>query len=138
MEAIFAVLGTPSVIDFVLPSGLGAYSGQTLEQLQERYPGTVLTTVSEHQESFESRCIAQAPALLPDGEFSSALGCMPPQNWTSGQGAESFEFMEHYSGRITSAFIRYRSGKAYSFFVVAGTPHADKLARVARHCGDVS
>jgi hypothetical protein len=41
-EKIFYVPGEIRIIDTVTPDGLGTYSGETLEEVQKRYPGAIL------------------------------------------------------------------------------------------------
>lgn len=42
LEKIFYVPGSKGIIDTVTEEGKGKYSGETLEQVQKRYPGAIL------------------------------------------------------------------------------------------------
>lgn len=75
----FAIPGQ-TMIDEINPNtGLGVYSGHTLEQVQERYPGAQIMEIDEY---CRSKAAAQDTAVVwietTREEYDNMLGCLPP------------------------------------------------------------
>lgn len=125
------VHGALTCIDFVHPAtGLGMYGGQSLEELQAKYPGAVIADLKEWEAAKET-ALTTEPKPIDEERFMEMLEALPPQNWQQNPGCNSFEMSEHYSGRITSIFARV-DGKFWEFQGIAGTPQGDIVRLCSR------
>ncbi len=124
------VQGLKTCIDLVRPdTGRSQIENQTLEQIQERYPGATIATLSEWSKAHE-QSLCTEPQAITEERFMEMLEVLPPQRWQHGKNCESFELMEHFSGRITSIYVRLGE-KYFEFMDRAG----QSLASHAVHCG---
>lgn len=121
----------PQVIDaVVLIDGeeRGAYSLETLAQLDKRYPG-VLVGDSEAVEREREAALRTDPEACTEEQFFEALECLPPMDWTRAGGGESFKMVERLSGRMTRIYAR--TGSTYwSFTDRDDMTHAAVMAKV--------
>lgn len=120
------VSGPLNAIDFLNPAtGKSYVEGETLEQIQVRYPGAQLVDFDAWNDAKE-KALCTEPAPITEERFFEALEVLPPQRWysgrtVSGKSCESFECCEHLCGRVTSVCARI--GKKYfEFNAVAGQP----------------
>ena len=71
--------GYPEVIDQMTTDGKGLYSGQTIEEIRQRYPKIELRdfdAVIEQQEAH----LRTAPEMISEDQFNDALEMLPPDN----------------------------------------------------------
>lgn len=106
----FYVPGKPGIIDAVHPeTGLGVWSGETLEQVQKRYPGAVKEDFDVATQANDDHW-RQAPSRISSEKFHEALNVLPPEDWRHGTGdCESFKMSERTSGSITAIYARVGS-----------------------------
>lgn len=86
IEECFAVPGQGNIIDIIHPAtGLGAYSGETLAQVQLRYPGAIRLTLQAWQEQKAKE--QDSPITwheTTEEVFMGMLECLPPAAWQGG------------------------------------------------------
>ncbi len=120
--------GYPEVIDQMTTDGKGLYSGQTIEEIRQRYPKIELRdfdAVIEQQEAH----LRTAPEMISEDQFNDALEMLPPDNWVRTPAGESFAFSERYSGRMTTIYARL--GRTYWKFIdVASLGHMAIMERI--------
>jgi hypothetical protein len=98
--------GKPGIIDAVHPvTGLGCYSGETLEQIQARYPGAVVGEMDAIIEASDNH-YRRPPVEISRERFWEMLGVLPPEGWHVFGESESFKLSEYTSGLITAIFAR--------------------------------
>lgn len=108
-----------------------AWSGETLDQLQAKYPAGVVGTVAEF-EAAQNPDMATAPVEITEKAFFDALCTMPPQGWLVAGDSESFKFLEHYSGQITTIYARI--GKQHwRFMDVCTITHSAIIEKIRAH-----
>ncbi len=92
-----------SAIDVVQPdTGLGVYSGQTLEQMRERYPDISIVDDEVAVQHDRQRRITD-PREISEEDWQCLLECLPPCKWVRHSSAESF----HVSERITHDIVTW-------------------------------
>ena len=121
-----------SIIDAVVTNTqgqeVGQYSGETLEQIQARYPGALVGDSDEVTKAREDQ-LRTAPAPCTHEQFWYALECLPPMGWRNAGNGESFKMSERLSGRMTRIYAR--TGQRYwSFVDTDDLNHAQIMARV--------
>lgn len=121
----------PVIID-TAENGLGRFSGETLEQIQVRYPGALLgdleTVVAEKEAMLRTE-----PTQITEAQFMDALECLPPLDYQQRGAGCSFKCEERLSGRMTSIYASVGNPSTYWTFVdLDTTPHAEIMARVAK------
>ena len=128
---VFFVPGKHGIIDYALERDgvfVGAH-GKTQAELAVEYPGIEvgdLTVVHAAQQT----ALKTAPVLITRERFVEMLEVLPPENWSRGEGSESFKLCEYYSGNITRIYARI--GKQYyEFMDDAGMPHAEIVQKIA-------
>lgn len=109
----------------------GRFSKETLAQLRCRHPGAELGELEEVVAAQE-KALTTEPEEISEEEYIRMLEVLPPEDWRSAGGMESFKLMERFSGRITNIFVR-AGQKYYTFKDVCTMPHANIAAKVQRH-----
>ena len=140
MAKVFFVPGNTSAVDYARlrqdGEWISVHSAQTLDELQATYPGAVLGTELEFTAQMEQACRTEPEHITAD-QFQDAFEVLPPVGWTSeGSQTESFKFMEHYSGRITSVYARV-GDRFYRFLDVCSLSHAEIISKV-RNCAQAA
>lgn len=133
MDSVFFVPGNPSAIDYACLRADGVtvsyFTGQTLAELQEQYPGAIIGTEAEFMQQMEA-ATRTAPQKITVEEYADALDALPPQDWQGiGSQAESFKFLERYAGRITSIYARVGRSH-YRFHDICTLGHAEIIEKV--------
>ncbi len=122
-----------TIIDFVNPNTQrSAINAETLEQVQERYPGAVVMEIAAATAAREAGLLTE-PAACTRERFVEALEILPPANWGTFAGVEVFQCCEHLSGRVTATYARI-GADYWAWNDIAGTPRrelAEKAARAA-------
>lgn len=123
----------PQIIDIVNSlTGVGMFSGETLEQVCQRHPGVekeaLDVIVMEQEDAYRTH-----PQPISQDAWMQALEVLPPENWIRQGNTESFKFVERYSGRITSIFARIGSD-CFTFKDVYTLSHAEIMDRIAKCC----
>lgn len=99
----------PHVIDMIKVDEAGVqrglYSGQTQDELSERYPGTQVIDV-EGFWTMHSNAWRTEPEPSTEENFTFSLECMPPLDWQIVRGIESFKMEERLSANMTSIYAR--------------------------------
>ena len=133
-EMVFYVPGQPWVIDFAKVRGDGVtvsqLQGHTLEEVQARSPGAIITSYDEAAAQIEAGCKTE-PRQIDAEDFDYALNVLPPAQWVAGDHAESFKMCERTNGRVTAIYARV--GATYwKFEDVYTMPHAEIIAKVRK------
>lgn len=125
----FVSLSGLSVIDSCRPDGTSWIYGQTLEQLQVRYPDAQVMTLERAASELERLRLARSsgPMEITQEQFIDALECLPPAEWHHHTDTESFKSSEAFSGRITSAYVRLNN-RYFTFHALFGTSHKDLVS----------
>ena len=134
MEKVFYVPGQPWVIDFAFMREDGTLVTQlqrhTLEQVQERNPGAIITTYQEAAAQIEAGCKTE-PRRIGEEDFDYALNVLPPMQWVRGESCESFKMSERTHGKVTAIYVRL--GASYwKFEDVYTLPHSEVIAKVRK------
>jgi hypothetical protein len=118
-----------TTIDLIREDGLSQVNGRTIEELRAEYPDVMSLSIDEayaRTEAYHRR----APWRITGERWDYMLGVLPPVNWRSGEGGESFMLSERTCGSITA--ICYREGNEFwEMQDSTRTPHA-KIVRMVR------
>jgi hypothetical protein len=68
-------------------------------------------------------------------QWKAALEVLPPAHWERSGPFEAFQCSEHFSGRLTSTYLR-RGQRAWQFTDVAGMGIDAIIKRVRKHLGE--
>lgn len=104
----FYVPGETHIID-VATEGVSFIEKETLDQIQQRYPGAVYMPFDEAFEeltriSYEK--YISPPAQITEEYFHEMLDVLPPMKWRREQGSESFMICEALTLDIRSIYCR--------------------------------
>ena len=129
----------PRSIDYVLEREdgtlVGAYSHKTIEEMANDYGTEVLVMDCDAYHAIEDQSYVTAPGLIDRETYESALNCLPPMNWGTWLGVESFRLSEFYIGRITTIYARTNDGRYWRFMddgYQSGESLAEKVIAAAR------
>ncbi len=122
----------PIAIDTLREDGRTSIYGETLEQVEERYPNVKIMTSDEFQTLHEATCCSD-PVEITKDKFIEMLEVLPPMKWRSGGGAESFMLSEFTTGRITGIYCRIGK-RYYSFLGICTLTHDEIVAK----CSEVT
>lgn len=124
----FYVPGTDTIIDTAeLRDNIwrSTTSNQDINQIRIDYPkaelGDFETVYKTAEASYRTK-----PVEISKEEFLYALGVLPPVNWRTVRGVESFKISERYYGQMTSIYARV--GKRYFTFIDLITTPAEQIA----------
>lgn len=124
--------GPITCIDLVrLDTGRSQIQNEDLAAMRRRYPQAKYVELESWSKAKE-KALCTEPSAITEERFMEMLEVLPPQRWQHGKDCESFELMEHTSGRVTTVCARFGD----SFFEwqdIAG----QSLASHATHCGQV-
>lgn len=82
---------------------VGRYSNKTLEQSRDEYPTLTIISLDEAAKIIEDSA-KQPVREIDNARYEDMLEVLPPIDWKIAEGADSFKFMEMYSGNITDIF----------------------------------
>ncbi len=128
IEQAYYVPGQPGIIDYVHPkTGHAAFSGDTLKELEARYPSIKLGSFEkcvEWSENYHRKPVTHST----EAQFWEMLEVLPPEDWHRYPEEESFKMMEYISGSITSIYAcvdssYYRLADSYTL------PHTEIVKR---------
>lgn len=123
----FVVPGQEWPIDGQDPeTGLSCVQGETLEQIQFRYPGAVVMSYAEWQA--QRPPATTAPVQITADQWMEWLCVLPPLDWVRRSGAESFKLCEFTRDDVTLCCVRI-GNQYWSMQQRASTSH-DALCRL--------
>ncbi len=122
------VQGPLLCIDEMLPDGRTRIERETIEQVRLRYPGAEVADFKTWLAAKE-KALCTEPEEISRDKWWEMLEVLPPQRWQRGHDCESFELMEHTSGRVTAIYVRIGE-KYYEFQGIMG----QSLAAHATNC----
>lgn len=106
---VFYVPGKPGIIDTAVVGADGIarsyYEGETLDQMQVRYPGAALGELGPVSEASEAMFVS-VPVEVDEARYMEMLEVLPPMHWKNQGVSESFKLSERTSGNITAIFCR--------------------------------
>lgn len=109
-------------------TGNGLYSHLSPAELAEQYgPVEILTTLEAELRTEQAAITKPEPTTAED--WMDKLEVLPPKHWRREAGAESFQLIEHYTGRVTLTLLRIGS-RYWRWYDIAGLPMADLVAKV--------
>ena len=117
------------VIDLMLPCALGyrsQFERESIDEMRRRYPDVQLTTLDDATSRIE-QAFRSGPVEISRDEYCEMLEVLPPVDWTSSNGWESFKMVERTSGNITNIYAT--DGTRY--FCLSDSiymPHRDIIA----------
>lgn len=124
--------GTPRALDGLVTdtSGVlrGVYSRQTVEALQQTYPGARVTDIQTFSDE-EEKAYRTLPVEITEEDYYDALEALPPVGLHYGEGFETFKMMEAISGRMTTIYARQGS-RCWCFVDRDDTPHSVIVERI--------
>ncbi|PZP74251.1 MULTISPECIES: hypothetical protein [Delftia] len=106
---------------------IGRYTRMTKEELSSRMKTELLVTERDTFSRMQDDSYVTEPRLITEERFQEAFECLPPLRWETHQGVESFRFMEHSCGDITTIFAR--TGHQYWEFEDRFNMSRDDLAQ---------
>ncbi len=119
----------PTILDAVNPlTGRGLYSNQTLDQHARLYPDAILLSNDEATARIEQAFLT-APVEITRERFEDMRDMLPPQGWTHVGGAETFQFLERKTLRVTLTFAKW-GGRYFEWYDIAGTQHEKLVEKV--------
>jgi hypothetical protein len=80
-----------------------------LDDLRSEYPDVRMVTWAEHDQLHREAWVTPWREVTED-EWHDMLEVLPPSDWHTVNGVESFKMIEHLSGDITSVYARYNGG----------------------------
>lgn len=105
---------------------VGYFSGETLEQLNVRYPGAVLCDYATMKPQIDAAMAAnfvRPPVEITKEQFWDALEVLPPLDWRNDGVSESFKLRELTCGSYTNIYARIGE-KYFNLADDVSTPHA--------------
>jgi hypothetical protein len=95
------------VIDVVNPTtGKSAINCHSMDDLRDEYPDVRMVTWAEHDQLHRESWVTPWREVTED-EWHDMLEVLPPSDWHTVNGVESFKMIEHLSGDITTIYARY-------------------------------
>ena len=85
---------------------IGRYTRMTKGELSSRMKTELLVTERDTFSRMQDDSYVTDPRLITEERFHEAFECLPPLRWETHLGVESFRFMEHSCGDITTIFAR--------------------------------
>jgi len=108
---------------------VGAWSGETLEEIGARYDNVRVVTIEEFCKLDAEQWRRPVREITRD-EFYEMLEVLPPEDWHRDEnGSQSFKLAEYTSGSITNIYAT-RAGRFYMLADDFTTPHAEIMRRV--------
>ena len=108
-EKVLYVPGSTGILTFLNHEGACAFSGETVEQMQAKYPAAVVLPYLE-ADALSDKAIAEkyltGPVEITKARFMEKLEALPPMIWVTHFGAESFLFAELVIKDIGTFFAR--------------------------------
>lgn len=134
MKLAFYVPNQPWFIDDVRVREDGvlvsALAGLTCMQVQEKYPGAVITALADTLLAIEAMC-KSVPRPIDAVDFYYAKSSLENTGRESNLDTESFKLTEHKNGRITAIYARV--GTSYwKFDDVCDLTHVVIIERIRR------
>jgi len=121
-----------TLVDFIDPAtGLSEFGRSTQEQLAARYPGIEVWLI-DAAVNFREQVGRTEPQEITREQWDSALEVLPPNHWERQGMFESFQCSEHWSGRLTSTYLR-RGLRYWQFTDIAGMGIVAIIERVRAH-----
>ncbi len=139
-QQCFVQPGQFCIIDVVDPAtGRSSIYGETLEQVQARYPGAVVGDLEEwYTRKIES--FLTEPEEITEEQYDEMLNVLPPKRWEHRTGpygyTSSFEMIEHMCGSVTAFYIAIETPvgfvkpRYFTYQGHSGVPHEEKIKRV--------
>ena len=138
MDKCFYVPGEMHIIEFMKPEGIGAISGESLDQIKARYPGAVLMGSEEAIKQVDAAMTAAyctGAHEITAERFNEMLTVLPPAKWIQDAAAESFMLEERLVGIIATHFIRI-DDRYFEMNANIRTTHAELVKMAAEHIFD--
>lgn len=121
MNDTFEVFYTPAtqndrarIIDTVMTRQdgvvVGTYSNKTKEELEATYGKEMLVGKADDISKMIEDGFCVEPEEISEEDWWSALEALPPQDWKTIDGVQSFKFMEYTYGEITSIYAKTSKG----------------------------
>lgn len=124
--------GVPQALDGLVLDGAGVlrgvYSQQTVEALQQTYPGAKVTDVKLFTDEQE-KAYRTSPVEITQEDYYDALDVLPPVGFSSSGGFETFKMMEAISGRMTTIYAR-KGSRCWCFVDRDDMPHSTIVERI--------
>jgi hypothetical protein len=130
-DAEVYVVGTTAQ-DVITADGRGQFSGLSLAQLQQRYPGGRIMTSTDAAELRERAMIDATVRSISGAAFDEALGILPPEDLVISGRDATFKSSEHWSGRVTAIYARI-DGECFTFKDLCTLEHHEIVSRVQEH-----
>ena len=109
------------IIDLIHPdTGRSVYKGETLEETRKRYPDAErmnFDAAIDKKEACDREKLCKPPKQITKAEFWEALECLPPEDWKTYAGVESFKMCERYTGDLTSIYAHDHNTNTYWTFM---------------------
>jgi hypothetical protein len=99
--------GATGIIDVATADNRGMLSGETLDQIRERYPTAQLMDIDEaYQQSASARHAkyVHGPKEITAERFEEMLNVLPPEGWKRSTGSQSFKICERMTANLTAIF----------------------------------
>jgi hypothetical protein len=139
MKKVFYVPNQPWTVDDVRERAdgtlVGDVSGLNFMQIQEKYPGAIITTHDAAISAIEAIC-RSVPRPIGAHDFYYAKTILKNKGGIVDGHFESFKMEDHLNGRITSIYAR--AGNEYwKFSDVAEMTHDEIMDRVLHRIGSL-
>lgn len=132
MKQAFYVPNRPWIIDDAQERADGVWvsviAGLTLEEIQAKYPGAVLTTLKAATAAIEAIC-KTVPRPIDEVDFCYAQSFLKNYDRAQVDESETFKMSEHKYDRITAIYARI-GDSFWTFDDVAETSHHEIVERI--------
>lgn len=129
----FYVPGSVQLIDVIHPDdGLSLYGKADHSAIQAEYPGAVRMSFAEACRQIDAAQVAhyvKPVSEIDDATYWERLEVLPPHDWRTVDGVESFKMSERLCGSITGIYAQYR-GRYFTMTDDCRLPASEIAARV--------
>lgn len=94
---------------------VGRFSGKTQSALAQQYRCEILVTDTASFYAMQDASYVTEPEIVTESDFTTALECLPPMEWGTWLGVESFRMSELYCGNVTSIYARTPDDRHWCF-----------------------
>lgn len=130
----------PRLIDSVrrIESGeiLGFYSNQDQQSLEKEYKREIRIEKWSIVSNLIEEAFCTEPSCITLEQWDDALDTLPPQDWNTVNGVESFKFMEHYWGDVTNIYARTSGKQCFVFKGRASMTAKDVANKIRKFIAD--
>jgi len=132
-DKCFVSVAKRTIVDVIGATGKGEYSRKSFEELKIQYPDLQIHWRDTAMKVIEDQYVTDPVEITAD-DYTEALDCMPPTQWITRSGVESFRFTERIYGCVTTIYAR-AGDRYFKFDDRLLIMHDEVVAKVKKACG---